>query len=121
VRSSWGVAPATRRAAPAKWLGVLVTTGQFYRLELPCGQVDAHRFTELVELGWASDRNQPKADIEAIALTLVKLSQLIVDVPEIVEEHLINGRVVERLALLKVPSEGTKTSTGSGDTAIWEA
>jgi (2Fe-2S) ferredoxin len=25
------------------------------------------------------------------------------DVPEIVEEHLVNGRVVERLALLKVP------------------
>ncbi|MES1151589.1 MAG: acetate--CoA ligase family protein, partial [Dongia sp.] len=30
-------------------------------------------------------RNQPRADIDAIALTLVKLSQLIVDVPEIVE------------------------------------
>lgn len=28
------------------------------------------------------------------------------DVPEIIEEHLLNGRVVERLALLKVPSEG---------------
>jgi (2Fe-2S) ferredoxin len=28
------------------------------------------------------------------------------DVPEIIEEHLIGGRVVERLALLKVPSEG---------------
>jgi (2Fe-2S) ferredoxin len=26
------------------------------------------------------------------------------DVPEIVEEHLINGRVVERLALLKIPA-----------------
>ena len=26
------------------------------------------------------------------------------DVPEIVEEHLVNGRVVERLALLKVPN-----------------
>jgi len=26
------------------------------------------------------------------------------DVPEIVEEHLVNGRVVERLALLRVPS-----------------
>jgi (2Fe-2S) ferredoxin len=25
------------------------------------------------------------------------------DVPEIIEEHLINGRIVERLALLKVP------------------
>ena len=28
------------------------------------------------------------------------------DVPEIIEEHLINGRVVERLALLKMFSEG---------------
>jgi len=28
------------------------------------------------------------------------------DVPEIVEEHLINGRVVQRLALLTVPSKG---------------
>jgi (2Fe-2S) ferredoxin len=28
------------------------------------------------------------------------------DVPEIIEEHLLNGRVVERLALLKVPSKG---------------
>jgi NADP-reducing hydrogenase subunit HndC len=26
------------------------------------------------------------------------------DVPEIVEEHIVNGRVVERLALLKVPT-----------------
>ena len=29
------------------------------------------------------------------------------DVPEIIEEHLLNGRVVERLALLKLPSEGS--------------
>jgi len=29
------------------------------------------------------------------------------DVAEIVEEHLINGRVVERLALLKVPAPGS--------------
>lgn len=28
------------------------------------------------------------------------------DVNEIVEEHLLNGRVVERLALMKVPAEG---------------
>ena len=28
------------------------------------------------------------------------------DVTEIIEEHLINGRVVERLALLKLPSKG---------------
>src|SRR5712691_3072135 len=28
------------------------------------------------------------------------------DVPEIIEEHLLNGRVVERLALLQLPAEG---------------
>ncbi len=30
------------------------------------------------------------------------------DVPEIIEEHLINGRVVERLALLRVPARDRK-------------
>ena len=30
------------------------------------------------------------------------------DVPEIIEEHLIRGRVVERLALLRVPSAGAE-------------
>ena len=29
------------------------------------------------------------------------------DVPEIVDEHLVNGRVVERLALLRVPNPST--------------
>lgn len=47
------------------------------------------------------------------------------DVPEIVEEHLINGRVVERLALLKIPSEerqAHKTVNGSQDNQDdWEA
>jgi (2Fe-2S) ferredoxin len=43
------------------------------------------------------------------------------DVPEIVEEHLINGRVVERLALLKVPSAGKRVVAPSGDAASWEA
>src|SRR6266849_5832840 len=28
------------------------------------------------------------------------------DVPEIIEEHIMSGRIVERLALLKLPSEG---------------
>ena len=37
------------------------------------------------------------------------------DVPEIIEEHIINGRVVERLALLKVPSEGEKDQQGLTD------
>jgi (2Fe-2S) ferredoxin len=44
------------------------------------------------------------------------------DVPEIVAEHLINGRVVERLALLKVPSPGRQTLQASGDELRnWEA
>ena len=33
------------------------------------------------------------------------------DVAEIVEEHLLNGRVVERLALLRIPSEGKERVT----------
>jgi (2Fe-2S) ferredoxin len=41
------------------------------------------------------------------------------DVPEIVEEHLLSGRVVERLALLKVPSAGvSERLERDGD---WEA
>jgi (2Fe-2S) ferredoxin len=32
------------------------------------------------------------------------------DVPEIVEEHLMNGRVVERLALMKLPPLATDTT-----------
>ena len=44
------------------------------------------------------------------------------DVAEIVDEHLVNGRVVERLALLKVPSKG---AAGKADSAAesrdWEA
>ncbi len=45
------------------------------------------------------------------------------DVPELVEEHILNGRVVNRLALLKVPSEGrVEKPTSSGSDAInWEA
>jgi len=44
------------------------------------------------------------------------------DVPEIVEEHLINGRVVERLALLKVPSKGRQPSSPLLDEqGSWEA
>ncbi len=43
------------------------------------------------------------------------------DVPEIVEEHLINGRVVGRLALLKVPSTGKKVNDSRPDLQKWEA
>lgn len=38
------------------------------------------------------------------------------DVPEIVEEHIVNGRIVERLALLKIPKSATDT-TDAADTA----
>src|SRR5438034_9352679 len=43
------------------------------------------------------------------------------DVPEIIEEHLLNGRVIERLALMRVPCEqndGASERTNGGD---WEA
>ena len=41
------------------------------------------------------------------------------DVPEIIEEHLLNDRVVERLALLKLPAVGiTENSNSEGN---WEA
>jgi NADH-quinone oxidoreductase subunit F/NADP-reducing hydrogenase subunit HndC len=44
------------------------------------------------------------------------------DVTEIVEEHLIHGRVVERLALLKVPSQGREAAPKSaGQQGQWEA
>jgi (2Fe-2S) ferredoxin len=43
------------------------------------------------------------------------------DVPEIVEEHIMSGRIVERLALLKVPSGGRRISKGSDDSPGWDA
>jgi (2Fe-2S) ferredoxin len=43
------------------------------------------------------------------------------DVPEIIEEHLLNGRVVTRLALLKVPSTGDAELTSTNDSQDWEA
>lgn len=42
------------------------------------------------------------------------------DVPEIVEEHLVNGRVVTRLALLKVPSAGKAVSPQGDLSPKWE-
>jgi (2Fe-2S) ferredoxin len=42
------------------------------------------------------------------------------DVAEIVEEHLINGRVVERLALLRVPAKG-KEPASIKEQGNWEA
>ena len=43
------------------------------------------------------------------------------DVPEIIEEHLLNGRVVERLALMKVPCAGGVASAEVSDDGAWEA
>jgi (2Fe-2S) ferredoxin len=45
------------------------------------------------------------------------------DVAEIIEQHLINGRVVERLALLKIPSPGTQKAAPSMqvESGNWEA
>jgi (2Fe-2S) ferredoxin len=43
------------------------------------------------------------------------------DVPEIVEEHLVNGRVVERLALLKVPAAGSVALPQGSQDQDWEA
>ena len=45
------------------------------------------------------------------------------DVPELVEEHILNGRVVRRLALLKVPCEGSGRVAASSapDRINWEA
>ena len=40
------------------------------------------------------------------------------DVAEIIESHLLHGRIVERLALLKLPAEGTSEQSKSRD---WEA
>ena len=42
------------------------------------------------------------------------------DVPEIIEEHLLNGRVVARLALLKVPAEGSTEPASARENSNWE-
>lgn len=43
------------------------------------------------------------------------------DVQEIVEEHLVNGRVVERLVLLTVPAEGKVAALPVDSSTKWEA
>jgi (2Fe-2S) ferredoxin len=45
------------------------------------------------------------------------------DVPELVDEHILNGRVVRRLALLQVPCEGREDPAPSpaADPVNWEA
>jgi (2Fe-2S) ferredoxin len=42
------------------------------------------------------------------------------DVPEIIESHLLNDRVVERLALMKVPAEGSAEPPTSREDGDWE-
>ena len=42
------------------------------------------------------------------------------DVPEIIESHLLNGRVVARLALLKVPADGAAEPTSASEHSDWE-
>ena len=43
------------------------------------------------------------------------------DVREIVEEHLVNGRTVKRLALLKIPAAGKRTAGSNVAATDWEA
>ena len=43
------------------------------------------------------------------------------DVPEIIEEHLLNGKPVERLALMKVPCVGGASQTLGKPGGEWEA
>jgi len=43
------------------------------------------------------------------------------DVPEIIEEHLLNGRVVERLALMRVPCVPDSDAAETVSDGDWEA
>jgi len=43
----------------------------------------------------------------------------VTDVLEIIEEHLLNGRIVHRLALLKLPADGSREESDAD--ADWEA
>jgi (2Fe-2S) ferredoxin len=43
------------------------------------------------------------------------------DVAEIIEEHLLNGRVVERLALMKIPCSPDSDSAQPSSQGDWEA
>ena len=44
-----------------------------------------------------------------------------VDVPEIIEQHLLNGRPVERLALMRVPCELGAANVPATNGGEWEA
>ena len=43
------------------------------------------------------------------------------DVPEIVEQHLLNGRLVERLALMTIPCETSAVESTPASNGNWEA
>lgn len=43
------------------------------------------------------------------------------DVPEIIEQHIMNGRAVERLALMKVPAGSSPPPAGATGKGDWEA
>jgi (2Fe-2S) ferredoxin len=43
------------------------------------------------------------------------------DVPEIIEEHLLSGRIVDRLALMKVPCTGDSIQTKTAREGDWDA
>jgi (2Fe-2S) ferredoxin len=43
------------------------------------------------------------------------------DVPEIIEEHLLNGRVVQRLALMQVPCTADSKKSEPASEGDWEA
>jgi (2Fe-2S) ferredoxin len=42
------------------------------------------------------------------------------DVPEIIQQHIIDGQVVERLALLRVPSQGAGGQPSGATGSNWE-
>ena len=43
------------------------------------------------------------------------------DVPEIVEQHLLSGRIVKRLELLRVPATGDSRQGSANNAEEWEA
>jgi (2Fe-2S) ferredoxin len=43
------------------------------------------------------------------------------DVPEIIEQHILNGKAVERLALMKVPAAPSTANYEGTEEGNWEA
>jgi (2Fe-2S) ferredoxin len=78
----------------------------------PCGSVV---LTECASVGFCAIGPAVMIYPDGVWYAQVRTS----DVPEIIEEHLLNGRIVGRLALLKIPSAGHKQTVESK--AEWEA